>query len=127
MQRTSASHEILDFSMMEYIYAFLLPCFTDNGAGIASDEELFARADLRSLTERLEANDKARVITSANDVLLSPEDLSWLSEVFGEDRLVIHPEGGHLGHLAAPEVRASIRAALEHIKRLPDRTLEPPS
>jgi ABC-type transporter lipoprotein component MlaA/pimeloyl-ACP methyl ester carboxylesterase len=115
LQQWAAGQEILDYSMMEYAFAFLLPYFASHDEQITTEEQLFARADLRTIGGRLRANQRAGVVCNANDFLLSPEDLSWLREVFSEGRLIVHPDGGHLGNLQKTGVEESIRAMLAHL------------
>ncbi len=115
LQQWAAGQEILDYSMMEYAFAFLLPYFASHDEQITTEEQLFARADLRSVAGALRTNPKAGVVCNANDFLLSPEDLTWLREVFSEGRLTVHPDGGHLGNLHKTGVQESIRAMLAHL------------
>lgn len=113
MQRAPASQEILDFSIMEYAYAFLLPQMLKRDVGVQSADDLFARSDLRFLETQLRQQPDARVVCNANDILLSAEDVAWLRGVFGADRLIVHADGGHMGNLDDPNVGDSILRLLE--------------
>lgn len=112
LQRAAASQEMLDYSLMEYAYALLLPQMLQRGV-VSSDDDLFAQSDLRALDARLRQNAKARVVCNANDILLIDSDLAWLRDVFGPVRLIVHDNGGHMGNLDDPDVRASILGLLD--------------
>jgi ABC-type transporter lipoprotein component MlaA len=77
-----------------------------------SDRETLTRqASLTALASKLGGMSEVRVMTNANDFILSAEDLDWLRQTFGE-RLTVFPEGGHLGNLNDPRVQQAILDAL---------------
>lgn len=115
LQRAAASQEILDFSVMEYAYAFLLPQKLKRDVGVSSADDLFAASDLRSLEAALRRNPKARVVCAANDILLSAEDIDWLRDVFGAERLAIDASGGHMGNLCDDATAESILRLLDDL------------
>jgi hypothetical protein len=81
---------------------------TNDGAGAARLESL---CDLRSVAPALAANDRIRVVTNANDLVLAPEDVWFLEDTFGP-RLELSDEGGHLGNLWRPDVQDRVMARL---------------
>jgi ABC-type transporter lipoprotein component MlaA len=113
--RGASYREIARYSYMEYLYAFVLPDqvrrradLTNDGAGAARLESL---CDLRSVAPALAANDRIRVVTNANDLVLAPEDVWFLEDTFGP-RLELSDEGGHLGNLWRPDVQDRVMARL---------------
>lgn len=116
LRRASAFVEASEYSFREYLYAFALPWYASRLDGIGLDEagaqELLRRADLRAVEDGLRANPAVRVFTNADDFLLAPEDLSWLRDVLGE-RLIVFPEGGHLGNLHREGIQRAIDAIVK--------------
>ncbi|HZV81975.1 MAG TPA: alpha/beta hydrolase, partial [Geobacteraceae bacterium] len=56
---------------------------------------------------------KFGVMTNENDFILSPEDVAYLRQLFGE-RTKIYPRGGHLGNL---EYKDNMAYAIEFFKK----------
>ncbi|MCB9856900.1 MAG: alpha/beta fold hydrolase [Phycisphaerales bacterium] len=117
LTRASASQEILEYSMMKYAYAFLLPELQKAPAVIDDAEALLEYSDLRRLTMRLRTLANVGVAFNENDFLLAPGDSTWLRNVFGDDRLANSPDGGHIGNLGEDAWRTEI---VELLKRLLD-------
>jgi ABC-type transporter lipoprotein component MlaA len=115
-RRAPASREILDFSYMEYLYAFALPYYEQRNPEITSAEALFARADLRSIAPALRSNGKVRVFSNENDFLMTPEDIEWLTGLLGAENVTFYPRGGHMGNLHVPEVQRDVIGALEDLR-----------
>ena len=115
-RRAPASREILDFSYMEYLYAFALPYYQQRDPEITDAEALFARADLRSIAPALQANGKIRVFSNENDFLMTPEDIEWLTGLLGEENVTFYPKGGHMGNLHLPEVQRDVMDALADLR-----------
>ncbi len=107
-RRANAYREILEFSYMEYFYGFVLPYFQEKTARIRRDVDMIRFSDLRSLERSLARNGKIRVFPTRNDFLYSPDDISWLSRVFGDGRLHFFEDGGHLGNLYREDVQERI-------------------
>jgi hypothetical protein len=114
-RRAPASDEIFDFSFMDYFYVFLRPCYEEQRGAVASEEEMFALSDARSLEADLRADGRVRVFVNANDFLLADFDRDWLAATFGPDHVTIRPRGGHAGTLYQPRVQAEIMAALRDL------------
>jgi len=111
-RRASAYREILEFSYMEYFYAFVLPYFKARDPAVRNEQDMIRLTDLRSLESRLARNKKVRVFPTRNDFLYSSDDLSWLSRVFDDGRLHFFEEGGHLGNLYRDDVQEKILASM---------------
>ena len=63
-----------------------------------SREQLIEKISLLVLRDYLEGAHKIGVISNADEIILAPEDIRFLSETFGT-RATIFPRGGHLGNI----------------------------
>ena len=112
MRRGPAYQEMGDYSFEMYLHAFVLPFYRDRLGQVASAEELVAMNDLHSIAEPLRGNPKLRVFANLNDFLTSDEDVDWLTELVGPERVSFLPTGGHLGNLHQPQVQAQVMDAI---------------
>jgi len=95
--REPAYREMLDYSWMEYFYAFVVPWLVE--AGLATDaEDALAQCDLRSIEASLERCVSVHVYMSDNDFLRRPEDTELLRRIFPPERLRVSEGGAHLGN-----------------------------
>lgn len=60
--------------------------------------DLIRLISLESLADYLRRSDKIGLITNADEIILSKEDLRFLEETFGQ-RATIFPRGGHCGNI----------------------------
>lgn len=115
LRRAPAFREASEYSFMEYMYAFVLPYYSEHDATLSFDDagaqRLFENCDLRSVAAGLVANDKVRLFANENDFLLRPEDLEWLRANLGE-RATIYPAGGHLGNLHRKAIQQAIQSTM---------------
>jgi len=118
-RRSSASREILEFSFMEYFYAFVLPYFQELDPSIQSAEDFFERSRLSYIEPELRANDKVRVFSTQNDMLLTDGDIVWLTSLLGEENVTFYPRGGHLEILHEADVQADVMEALADLRAAP--------
>ena len=109
-RRASAYEEILDYSFMEYIYAFVVPWFAEQREESleATADTLIAQNDLRFIGDALRASGKIRHFANENDFLLADGDIEWLTEALGPANVKFFPTGGHLGGLFKPEVQDAV-------------------
>jgi pimeloyl-ACP methyl ester carboxylesterase len=107
-RRTSAYEEMADYSWSEYLYAFVLPYYRDRLHLVESEAELVALNDLHAIAEPLRGNPKLRVFLNSNDLITRTDEIEWLRELVGPERVWLFPTGGHLGNLHAPEVQTEI-------------------
>ncbi len=112
MRRLPVYEEIGDYSFEMYLYAFVLPFYRDRLGQVASAEELIEKNDLHAIADRLRGHPDLRVFANHNDFLTSDEDVSWLTELVGPERVRFFPQGGHLGNLHRPEVQAEVMATV---------------
>jgi hypothetical protein len=95
--RDPAYREMLDYSWMEYFYAFVLPWVQE--ARLATDaEDALAQCDLRSLEPWLARIEGLHVYMSDNDFLRRPEDNEFIRRVVPAGRLHVSEGGAHLGN-----------------------------
>lgn len=115
-RRAAAYREIDQFSLTEYVYAFLLPYYAARLEAITPDEAgaraLFRACDVRSIADAVRDNPRVRFATTRNDFLLAPGDLEWITELLGPDRVTVFERGGHLGNLYRDDVRAVLAAEI---------------
>jgi phospholipid-binding lipoprotein MlaA len=120
LHRAPAFREAAEYSFMEYVHAFLLPYFARREPDIAFTDEgarrLFLNSDLHAAEPGLLGNERVHVLTNENDFLLRPDDLDWLRETFGE-RLILFPDGGHLGNVYREYLQDVIGDTLEDAPR----------
>jgi hypothetical protein len=112
LRRLPAYEEIGDYSFEMYLYAFVLPYYRDRLGTVKSAEELVEMNDLHAIADHLRGDPELRVFANQNDFLTSDEDITWLTELVGPERVRFFPRGGHLGNLHRPEVQAQVMASL---------------
>ncbi len=117
LRRWAAYEEMAAYSYTEYLYGFVLPYYRDHLGLLESSEALVQANDLHTLAEPLRANDRLRVFANTNDFLTSNEDVAWLRDWIGPERVTLLPTGGHLGNLHRPEMQDSIMDSLEDLLR----------
>jgi hypothetical protein len=113
--REPAYREIWQYSWAEYFHAFVLRAYAGGHPTDADAEAFFARNDLHAIAGELARNEKLRVVLNEDDFLLRPGDLDWLRSVMGDGRVIVFPQGGHLGNLYRPDVRTAIREGLADV------------
>lgn len=116
-RRASAYEEMLDYSFMEYIYAFVVPWYAQqrDEDPEATARALIAQNDLRSIGPALRSSGRIRHFANANDFLLADGDIEWLTEVLGPENVRFFPSGGHLGGLYKPEVQQAVMDAVRDL------------
>ena len=111
--RQAIYDEILRFSYEDYFTRLAAPYYRTRGVDLSIDETQKRAADLRSYTGAFQANDRIRVISNRNDILLSAEDVQWMEQTFAPRHLTLFDQGGHLGNLSQPVVQKAIIDALD--------------
>lgn len=95
---------LLRISFAKYMDEMLLPA-TQLRDPKVTREALIEGASLKSIDAYLRHADKIGVMTNQDDIILSPEELAYLRELFGT-RAMVFPHGGHLGNLDQRSVAA---------------------
>jgi len=81
----------------DYFDLLLLPHWKE-GQPQGSERQLIEAIGLPALRDYLVKASKIGVITNADEIILRPEDLDFLTETFGS-RATVFPRGGHLGNV----------------------------
>jgi hypothetical protein len=84
-------------SFIDYFNEFLFPYYQAKTPGLTK-ETLIEGTSLRSIESYLRNSPKIALMGNEDDLILAPEDLAFLKEVFGS-RARIFPYGGHLGNM----------------------------
>ena len=84
-------------SFIDYFNEFLYPYSRSRNPGLTK-EALIEGTSLRSIESYLRNSPKIVLMGNENDLILAPEDLAFLKEVFGS-RAKFYPYGGHLGNM----------------------------
>ena len=84
-------------SFIDYFNEFLYPYSQSRNPGLTK-EALIASTSLRSIESYLRNSPKIVLMDNEDDLILTPEDLSFLKDVFGT-RAKIYSRGGHLGNM----------------------------
>jgi hypothetical protein len=84
-------------SFIDYFNEFLYPYSRSRNPGLTK-EALIQSTSLRSIESYLRNTPKIVLMDNEDDLILTPEDLSFLKDVFGA-RAKIYPCGGHLGNM----------------------------
>ncbi|MDD2853847.1 MAG: alpha/beta hydrolase, partial [Desulfuromonadaceae bacterium] len=82
-------------SFFDYFNEYLFPYFQSQRPGLTKQAYIDSLS-LRNIEEYLKSSDKFRVMTNANDFIVTGAQLTYLQQLFGE-RTKIYPRGGHLG------------------------------
>jgi hypothetical protein len=87
----------MHLSFHDYISEYFFPAYAKLHPGVTRDE-LIGNLGLKVIEGYLRSSSKISVVTNADDFILSPGEVRYLRDVFG-DRATIYPRGGHLGNL----------------------------
>jgi hypothetical protein len=84
-------------SFVDYFNEFLFPYFQSKNPALTKDA-LIESTSLRSIEPYLRNTAKIFLMDNEDDLILTPQDMAFLKNVFGP-RAKIYPYGGHLGNL----------------------------
>ena len=84
-------------SFVDYFNEFLYPYSQSRNPGLTK-EALIEGTSLRSIEPYLRNTPKIILMDNEDDLILTPEDMAFLKDVFGA-RAKIYPRGGHLGNM----------------------------
>lgn len=88
-------------SFFDYFNEYFYPYFQKKRPGLTK-EALIEAQTLRSIEGYLKSSDKFGAMVNENDFILTPAELLYLRQLFGE-RARFYPRGGHLGNLEYKE------------------------
>jgi hypothetical protein len=89
--------DVTRVSFIDYFNEMLYPFFKSREPGLTK-EALIASTSLRSIETYLRNSPKIFLMDNEDDLILTPEELAFLKDVFGP-RAKIYPYGGHLGNM----------------------------
>ncbi len=84
-------------SFVDYFEELFTPYFQAKRPGL-TQAALIERLSLRSIDGYLRNNPKIMLMGNADDLILTPDDLAYLKDLFGP-RAKIYPSGGHCGNM----------------------------
>ncbi len=87
----------LRWTFADYAREVVLPFWRKQHPG-ADMAHLLSRTDLSLIADFLRRADHIGLVHNADDIILKPGDIEFLTGLFG-DRAVIYPNGGHLGNM----------------------------
>jgi len=111
--RTSLTPHLIEglrYGFTDYLREVLYPYYRRSEPSLTV-EQLVAEADMKRIGGYLATNSKYRLITNADEIINTPEELAFLAETFGS-RATIFPRGGHCGNFQHPQVVAAMLNAL---------------
>jgi ABC-type transporter lipoprotein component MlaA len=114
-RRHARYREIMDYSFAEYLFAFVVPYYCERLETLCDADELIRQNDLHAIAPALRRNPRIRHFANENDFLTSGEDVAWLTELLGPERVRFFPRGGHLGNLHRPGVQRQVTEALAEL------------
>jgi pimeloyl-ACP methyl ester carboxylesterase len=88
-------------SYLQYFDEYFYPYLKQQRPALTREEAIRLES-LAAIEGYLKSTDKFGVMANQNDFLMSPDDLAYLRQLFGE-RAKIYPTGGHLGNLEYKE------------------------
>ena len=101
----------IHLSFINYFDEYLYPYFQKKWPGLTR-EAFIDLLGLKSIEGYLKSSPKFGVMTNNNDFILSPAEIDYLRQLFGE-RTKVYPRGGHLGNL---EYRDNMANFIEFFK-----------
>lgn len=85
-------------SFDDYLEKIAFPFYRDKVKLPISKENLIQLTDMSIIQNYLETSEKIAVVTNADELILTKENLKYLEDTF-KDRLVVYPYGGHCGNM----------------------------
>ena len=96
----------LHMSFRDYYDRYFFPFYHARNP-LLTPEQLQYQMSLESIAPYLRRTEKLAMMTNNDDLILSPEEVAFLQDVFGP-RATIWPTGGHCGNLQQKDVVAFI-------------------
>jgi len=110
--------KIGQLSWEDYYQGILVPNLSSSEV---NEDDLRTASSLSGAKDQLRELENLTLVLTGNDFILSDTDLNWLKASIPQGRLIFTESGGHMGQLARPEVRQSIRDAIRiQVNKLQD-------
>jgi predicted alpha/beta-fold hydrolase len=89
----------VDFATFDdYLNKIAYPYFKKHLSNKITPESLIKMTDMSLIQDYLATSPKLAVVTNADELILTPENLKYLETTF-KDRLLVYPYGGHCGNM----------------------------
>jgi len=88
-------------SFSDYLQDILFPYFKSQNSALTL-KQFKQQSSLHRIKDFLQSSQHIAVMTNADDIILSANDLTFLQNTF-EGRITIYPKGGHLGNITHKE------------------------
>jgi hypothetical protein len=83
---------------LDYFNDMFVPYYRNHQQPKLTTQEIIDKSSIKSLESYLRTTPKIGVVTNADDIILSPDEVNYLRQVFG-NRAKIYPYGGHCGNM----------------------------
>jgi hypothetical protein len=103
----------IDFSFTDYFEEIYIPFYEAAVPGLTK-EQMIADADLHAIEPYLLQADNVGLLTTADDIILTADNMAFIERVFAGRRSAIYPTGGHCGNYTQRDVAAYIQAFFRH-------------
>ncbi len=94
-----------------YLREYMVPFMAGRAPG-TTVESVIAASSIETIDGYLRRSPKLRLVTNADDIILAPGEIEYLTDVLG-DRARVFPTGGHCGNLATPAFLDAVMRALQ--------------
>lgn len=98
----------IEFTFTDYFEKIYTPFFEATVPGL-TPEQMVADADLHAIEPFLLQSDRVGLLTNADDLILTADNMAFLERVFPGGKSAIYPTGGHCGNYAQRDVAAYIQ------------------
>ncbi|MFA6929017.1 MAG: VacJ family lipoprotein [Lentisphaeria bacterium] len=101
--------EALSLTFTDYMTKSVVPYYQEKfpASKLSDPDWLAEQSNLFSLEKSLANNPKVHIFQNENDFLISRKHLNWYKRTLG-NRVLLLPEGGHLGNLYRPDYQQLI-------------------
>jgi hypothetical protein len=101
--------EAMTVSFSDYMSKFLYPQLAKERGTDYTIQDLNAESSIYQFGEAIKASNNTFLITTADDMIVQPQDIAWFKEQFG-NRAIIFPYGGHCGEMNFPQFPKALQA-----------------
>jgi hypothetical protein len=99
----------IEFSFTDYFEEIYIPFYEAAVPGL-TPEQMIADADLHAIEPYLLQADNVGLLTTADDIILTADNMAFLERVFAGKRSAVYPTGGHCGNYKQRDVTAFIQS-----------------
>lgn len=111
--QTDRHNEVNEFGLSGYLKQFILPYFSTKYSKVL---DILKQSNLHLVRKTLVENKNIYLMHNADDMLIDADQLTYLQNIFENDRRKIYPLGGHLGNLWYETNQKDLLQMLDGIK-----------